>query len=343
MDETDDTQIDLTAHLHPNWRALASVKFKRKIFVKSSEIEIQESTNEKSSVEIDESASEFYQEVLQMPSSSTTSSSVTQSKLPKKRKVEKAKTEFSKETLFRLAMNDDGDELRAYLDSTNNHNINATDDFGWTALMMAACEGSCDTFCTLLDLGGDLSISDAYGNTARTLACIKNRDEILNLINTYTAQDEVIEVSDSEEEDSQEARFCPDCKINISSASSESHHTSTVHLINCKFKGNTDTKSFAIEHTNKGYKMMKTLGWDCKSALGSKKDGKLYPIKTVLRKGRSGLGIAQGSARVTHFKPYDVQAIKYQSGPPRAPTKKEIERNAVKDKKKEQMLRRELS
>lgn len=89
--------------------------------------------------------------------------------------------------------------------------------------------------------------------------------------------------------------------------------------------------------------MMKTLGWDGNSALGSKKDGKLYPIKTVLRKGRSGLGIAQDSARVTHFKPYDVQSIKFKSGPPRALTRKEIERNAAKDKKREQLLRRELS
>lgn len=339
MDETDETQLELTAHLHPNWRALATVKFRRKIFIKSTETEVQENQETKNLVEIQESASEFYQEVIQMPSTTTETPVKSSVKLPKKKKVEKEKVSFSKEIYFRLALNDDGDELKKYLNDSIEIDIDATDNFGWTAIMMAACEGSCESFQTLLDLGADLSISDRAGNTARTLACINKRDDILNLIDAHNSNQFTIEISDSEEDTQDYPTFCPDCKINISSAS---HHTSTVHLINCKFKGDTDTKTFGIAKTNKGFKMMKTLGWDGNSALGSKKDGKLYPIKTVLRKGRSGLGIAQGSARVTHFKPYDVDAIKYKSGP-RALTRKEIEKNAAKDKRREQILRRELS
>lgn len=343
MDETDEINQEPTAHLHPNWRALASVKFQRKIFIKSTQIENtrNEEITKFNSVEINDSASEFYQKVLQMPSVSATSSLKLTKKHPVKKKVQKEKLKFSKEIFFRLALNDDGDEIRKYLNETIDHDINATDDFGWSALMMAACEGSCDTFQALLDVGADLSISDKAGNTARSLAFKNKREEILHLIEK-NAQQNTIEIFDSSDEEEQPT-FCPDCKINISSTSSKSHHTSTVHLINCKFKGDTETKNFGITESNKGFKMMKTLGWDGNSALGSKKDGKLYPIKTVLRKGRSGLGIKQESARVTHFKPYDVEAIKFKSGPPRALTRKEIERNAVKDKRKEQMLRRELS
>lgn len=339
MDGSDESQSDLTAHLHPNWRALATVNFKRKIFVKSAEIEIQKSEKNFETLEVD-SASEFYQEVLQMPSTSSETSTKSPKRLPRKKKVEKEKIKFSKEILFRLALSDDGDELRKYINDSIECDINATDNFGWTALMMAACEGSCDTFQTLLDLNADLSISDRTGNTARSLAYKNKRDDILSLIDSHNIQ-QSIEISSDEDED--EPIFCPDCKINISSGSSNSHHTSTVHLINCKFKGDTDTKVFGIAKSNKGFKMMKTLGWDGNSALGSKKDGKLYPIKTVLRKGRSGLGIEQDNARVTHFKPYDVAAIKFKSGPPRALTRKEIERNAAKEKKLEQKLRKELA
>jgi hypothetical protein len=341
MEESDESQNEITAHLHPNWMALASVKFRRKIFVKSTEIEIQKNEEKIYEIEVQDS-SNFYQEVLQMPSTSLETSSKPIKKHPVKKNAKKEKVEFSKEVLFRLALSDDGDEIQKYFNESINPDINATDNFGWTALMMASCEGTCESFQTLLDLGAELNISDRTGNTARTLAYQNKRDDILNLIDTHNNSQECIEISESEDEQPQSS-FCPDCKINITSASSKSHHTSTVHLINCKFKGDTDVKTFGIAKSNKGFKIMKTLGWDGNSALGSKKDGKLYPIKTVLRKGRSGLGIAQDSARVTHFKPYDVQAIKFKSGPPRALKRKEIERNAAKDKKREQLLRRELS
>lgn len=337
MDNSDELQAEDVSHLHSNWMALASINFKRKIFIKSTETEVTETNKNREIIEISDSASEFYQEVIQMPSTVEDVKPNVPARVPKKRKVEKI--EFSKEVLFRLAMNDDSEGIKSHLENSIQPDINAVDAFGWTSLMMAACEGSCNSFQILLELGADPNISDRYGNSAFSLATKNNRQDILEILDSLNNQ-EIIEISDDEEE--AEPIFCPDCKIQISSASSKSHQTSTVHLINCKFKGNTDIKSFGIARSNKGYKLMKTLGWDGKSALGSRNNGKLYPIKTVLRKGRSGLGIKQDSARITHFKAHDVRAIKFQSLP-RAPTRKEIERNSLNDKQREKMLRRELS
>lgn len=337
MDNFNELQAEDIAHLHSNWRALATVNFKRKIFIKSTETEATEIKKNRETIEINDSASEFYQEVIQMPSTVEDVKPKMPIRVPKRRKVEK--TEFSKEILFRQAMGDDAEGIKSHLENSVSPEIDAVDAFGWTALMMAACEGSCNSFQMLLDHGADANISDRYGNSATSLAAKNNRHEIIEILDSLNTQEDVIEISD---DDDAESIFCPDCKIQISSASSKSHQTSTVHLINCKFKGNTDIKSFGIARSNKGYKLMKTLGWDGSSALGSRKNGKLYPIKTVLRKGRSGLGVKQGSARITHFKAHDVRAIKFQSLP-RAPTRKEIERNSLNEKQREKMLRRELS
>lgn len=84
------------------------------------------------------------------------------------------------------------------------------------------------------------------------------------------------------------------------------------------------------------------LGWDGSSALGPRSNGKLYPIKTVIRKSRTGLGIEQDSAKITHFKPYDPSSIKFKPLP-KAPTRKEIHENDLKDKRHDQRLRIALS
>lgn len=322
MENLEVANIEDTSHLHPNWRALSSINFRRKVFVRSTEIDENVITkNHETTIEINESASEFYQEVINMIPTSEEKNKKLPIKLPKKKKT--PKINFNKELFFKLAINNDAEGIRNHLIHSKDPDINAKDSFEWTALMMAACEGASSSFQVLLDFGANLYFSDRTSNTAVSLAKKNNHQEIIQILESFNCQKEeeedYIEISD--DEDDQKPLFCSDCKTQISIASSNSHQTSTVHLINCKFKGNTDIKSFGIARSNKGYKLMKTLGWDGKSALGSKGNGKLFPIKTVLRKGRSGLGIKQGSARITHFKAHDVRAIKFQSIP-RALTKK---------------------
>lgn len=348
MAENDEEIIDDGQHLHSNWRALATAHIKHKIFVKSSGTEderIAKNIKSTEKIEIGESVSEFYQEVLSMPSTSSLDSEIPRkSNYTRQKKIKKPqKVPFNKENLFRLALNNDSEGIEKLLENSLEIDINAADNFGWTALMMSACEGSEESFRTLLfNHNADLDVKDKSGNTALSLARKNNRQGILNIIQEYHSSNNYDESSEEDEEVEEGSKFCPDCKIEIAKSSSKSHQSSTVHLFSCKYKTETDIKSFGIGHSNKGYKLMKTIGWDGNSALGPKKDGKIYPVKTVMRKGRTGLGVKQNDPKITHFKSYDVRAVHHNSQP-RALTRKEILEQSLKDKRREQMLRRELS
>ena len=156
-------------------------------------------------------------------------------------------------------------------------------------------------------------------------------------------KNDVIELSDDEL--SQESRcsiYCALCEINFKETTLKEHTSSTLHLFNSRSSINSNKKSFGILSSNRGYQMMIKNGWDQQSGLGSSSQGQLYPIKTVLRKRKSGLGVKQTPAKVTHFKPYDVQSINYIS-PTHNPKKKEINEDFNKDKRLERYIRRELS
>ncbi|KAG5675097.1 hypothetical protein PVAND_005029 [Polypedilum vanderplanki] len=345
MESNESETNNVEDFLQSNWRTLATVNFKHKIFVKSSGTEDQiheKIEKDKSLIEIGESTSKFYQEIIETPSTSTVKCNIEKKIKVAPKKIKVLKIPFNKEKLFRLATNNKVDEIHKLLNESTNVDINAVDNFGWTALMMAACENSLESFQLLLNCGADLKIQDRTGNTATSLAKKKNHKEILNAIEEFlNRQDESGSSSDEDEEESG-TDFCPDCKIEISRSSSKSHKSSTVHLFSCKYNTNSKIKSFGIAQSNRGYKMMKTIGWDGNSALGAKKDGKLYPIKTVLRHKRTGLGIKQEDAKITHFKANDVRAVHFKP-PPHALTRKEILDQIMKDKRKERQLRRELS
>lgn len=342
MDNDAGSESSSDEQLHPNWVALATVKFRPKIFVRSSGTEdvVNQPKQTPQSVEIDESASLVYKEILEMPS--TAKKEEPRRKSPRKRKkIEK--TKFEKQNLFKLAIADDADGIQNLMQTSIDPDINATDAYGWTALMMAACEGAENSFQVLLELGADLTVADKKGNTAITLATKKGFQQILDTLEEFKKQQELIEISDDDDDQQDQGTlYCKECGIEISMTSSKSHQTSTVHLFSCKFKGNTNIKSFGIARTNLGFQMMRRTGWDGNTGLGAKQNGKLYPIKTVIRKRGTGLGIDQDPAKITHFKANDPRSINFRP-PPRALTRKEIIENDLKDKRRDQRLRRELS
>ena len=60
--------------------------------------------------------------------------------------------------------------------------------------------------------------------------------------------------------------------------------------------------------------MMLSGGWDKKSGLGPSGSGKLYPVKTILKRDRTGLGLERESGikvtpKVTHFDARDVAGV----------------------------------
>lgn len=330
-----------TSGMCENWRISMVPRFHKKIFVRSSGTEDDREIREKSvkhTIEVEGEVSKFYEEVISQPSTANEIKKVQKPKL-KIRGNKVSKREFNKNELFRLAMTNDVKGIQKLVAESINIDLNACDSFGWTSLMISACENASDAFEYLLDLGANLTVKDKQNNDAKSLAEKKGHVKILEIIDSKT--NPPIEVSDDECHE-EELKLCPDCGVEFKKSSSRSHHASTVHLFSCKYDTKSKINSFGISRKNRGFQLLERAGWDGNSALGARENGKLFPVQTTLRKPRSGLGTKQEKSKVTHFDPHDLKAIKRRL-PIRAPTRKEILEKSLRDTRKTQKLRADLS
>lgn len=226
--------------------------------------------------------------------------------------------------------------------------LNACDAFGWTALMMAACEGAEEAVVWLLEQGAAVDVRDKSGQTALELARKKGHRNIVELLENLDKS----EVQAPHEMESTEAAlspfYCELCQREYSESTWRDHQTSTVHRFNMKSLPPHRLHKFNISVRNRGLQLMVKQGWDREHGLGPQQNGRLYPVKTVLRKQRTGLGIQQPPARVTHFEAFDTNATKRRHGNP-APqhqerrTRNEMKREKLRDWRRERRLRQELS
>ena len=93
--------------------------------------------------------------------------------------------------------------------------------------------------------------------------------------------------------------------------------------------------------------MLLRSGWNEHQGLGSRGDGKKYPVKTQLKRDRKGIGAdpeKNKTSRITHFEPNDQHAVAQQNIPgKRTISAKKAAKYAMKKKKrKAQRLEREL-
>lgn len=285
-------------------------------------------------------ASRDYNEILNLP----TSQSKQQPPPTRKQRIRKEKiqlVDFDKSVLFRAALNDDFKSV-SLMKFTDN-DINSRDAFGWTGLMIAACEGSRNVCEFLLQNDCDVTVADRSGNTAMSLAKTKNHTEIVSMIEKKLANMEIVERCEtSSQPETFEPFWCEDCQQSFKETSKKSHEASTLHRFNHKNSFEFSRRYF-IPDSNVGFKMMLRQGWDRESGLGPNSEGKIYPVKTTIRKARSGLGVKQDSARVTHYSAFDRDAVKWRPPAPKAKTKNQLEKDSKKSQRKEIAIRRALS
>lgn len=228
-------------------------------------------------------------------------------------------------------------------------NVNVTDQFGWTALMMAACENHICAVDLICQLGADISICDRQNRSAIELARSKGHTQILSFLENYfeyRRQSNGSQRTEEKQTASGSTTFrCEVCQCNVRDDERQQHTRSTLHRFN-----STDSHKFArhfgIPESNTGFKMMLRQGWNRESGLGATQSGHLYPVKTVRRKFRSGLGIEQAHRpRVTHFQPHDRSAI--EDTKPRQPrkidTRRQLRMQKARDRRSEINLRNILS
>uniref|UniRef100_A0A0C9R4M1 CG8152_0 protein n=1 Tax=Fopius arisanus TaxID=64838 RepID=A0A0C9R4M1_9HYME len=188
-------------------------------------------------------------------------------------------------------------------------NVNSTDDYGWTPLMLAAYNGNYRIVEYLLISGADKYLKEKSGLTALELARKKNHQGVISLLTC----DELkiarrAKVPDKEERLSE--FYCSICKLNFRETTMRRHESSMLHIFNTNPK--LPDPVYGIPKGNKGYQIMLNAGWKESKGLGPSGSGLKYPVKTILKRDRKGLGGEDKSRpRVTHFQSNDVNAIRH--------------------------------
>ena len=188
------------------------------------------------------------------------------------------------------------------------------DQFGWSALMCASVGGYPDTVQYLLEQKADVFKREKSGMTAQDLARQKGHNHIVQLLEQSLSSSCVVSVSstsslfEEQKQDACKTFFCSVCKQEFVDTNEKQHKTSTVHLFNMKLKPKSN--NYLIPESNVGYRMLLKGGWDAEKGLGPDGGGNKFPVKTILKRDRKGLGLVQKvSAKVTHFNPHDKNAV----------------------------------
>ncbi|XP_077980646.1 G patch domain and ankyrin repeat-containing protein 1-like [Glandiceps talaboti] len=220
--------------------------------------------------------------------------------------------------------------------------INGSDIYSWTALMCAAHSGQLEIVRYLLLNGARKELCNNQGQTAADLANIAGHTDIVEMLLFEKKPDR------KRKRKTKSKFWCDICKIEFSEVDREEHKHSTVHLFNSNHK--VLPTQYGIPESNVGFQMMVKGGWDRDHGLGPEGTGQKYPVKTVLKRDREGLGASKdkNKAKVTHFKPNDEDAVKaakkskkekYPCMRPGTISRKARERKARKEKEWERDLR----
>lgn len=231
--------------------------------------------------------------------------------------------------------------------------INYCDEFDWTPLMCAAFENRVEMVKFLLDAGADVSLRNKVGETALDMAMKRRYHQAAYLLADAVDKDQKPNLSNlSGGESATSSRILKGrgTKKNLHCAECESEHSdpishkkSIIHRLKSSSKPPLKPY-FGLTRRNRGYQLLKKAGWNEESGLGTAGgEGRKYPISTILKRDRLGIGLKSAKPRITHFGPYDTDAI---AGVVQ-PTQKTISRRtqtklAIIQRTKERDFRREF-
>ncbi|KAL7287721.1 hypothetical protein TKK_0018109 [Trichogramma kaykai] len=233
-------------------------------------------------------------------------------------------------------------DLKFVQEHFSKNNVNIVDPFGWTPLMTAAYSGHKEIVDNLICLGAKLKTKEKSGLTALDLAIKKQYHDIVNMLKqkkykqTKKQSSNNSLTSENNEKVTDVELYCDLCELNYKESSKAKHDASILHVFNSKPK--VKNTFYGISKQNKGYQIMLNTGWDEEGGLGPSGEGQKYPVKTILKRDRKGLGQGkQKDAKVTHFKPGDVNAVKH------ANFKSNIKKKEFSRKDRERQLSREAA
>ncbi|GMT13305.1 hypothetical protein PFISCL1PPCAC_4602, partial [Pristionchus fissidentatus] len=205
-------------------------------------------------------------------------------------------------------------------------NLNFADQFGWTALHCAAAAGNTDIVLFLIENGANWSLLESTGKSFVDLA---NRSTVRAVTAWFERQSEM----DDDDEEIEPRGHCYKCGRTYAGSEAD-HLTNLSHIVRMN-KQNPSFSSFVIPEWNPGFQLLRKAGWTTDRGLGKERQGQKYPVRTILKRDRAGLGSAGAErARVTHFAAHDERAV--ESEPVRrqdGETKAEREKRINREKK----------
>merc|ERR1719391_222563 len=195
--------------------------------------------------------------------------------------------------------------------SSQRADVNKPDQFGWTPLMIGAAERNQEMVTLLLSRGADASVKDRAGRTAADIARSKAGFEVEALITDWSNTSRWSSSSRHRKSDNAvDWETCDVCDEIYAVNNKKAHQASLVHQMELDKRQDTMDPGFSINQTNKGYQLLRKGGWDGRSGLGEDKNGRLFPVKSVLKTGREGLREgSRKSAKVTHFAAKDGASV----------------------------------
>ena len=294
--------------LHPNWRALASVPFQRKVFIKASvALEAHEKAKKAENVrkrQLEGSeVTEFYQSVLNEPSTSTAKPlSRPKIQIKVKKTVIDNEVKFRESDLLKAVEHDDIEFVSKVI-SSHPEMKDFKDNFGWSLLMIASKAGSEKVLRLLKAQNADMNVLDKSGQDCIALA--KN-NTVKNILKGRKDQKAKIKTSKPKKPKNLKCELCD--VDGLDEDQYKSHLASMVH----QYKEGTNKElkvHYGIPEANRGYQLMLQSGWESNKGLGPKQDGKLFPVKTALKRDKKGLGLDKTEKKVTHFQSFDVTSV----------------------------------
>lgn len=273
-------------------------------------------------------ASQFYEEIISIPSTSITFNSKVHVKKENKIRKRNRISENSKHSIFFHAQNGNIEGIEYFL--SENCSIDIQDMYGWTVLMCATFEGHYDLVKYLLKKGAKVDIKNKQGLSALDIAFKQKNDALIDLLQNGCIQEESVTKCEAEE-----VKFCELC--NISYVESVSMHEKSIAHLFSTSNGSTSTY-YHIPENNKGFQIMLKKGWDKNKGLGPEAKGRKFPVKTILKTDRTCIGAKKEVAKVTHFGANDYDSVK-KSIQPTLNLKKERKLKKSERKKLEQKNR----
>lgn len=214
-------------------------------------------------------------------------------------------------------------ELVRRLHSSGAAGLECRDRYGWSPLMIAAAEGWTAVVDFLLRQGADVSACDRAGRTAEDISRHRGHVQVVEQLRSASQERcSIAPVKVQSISSRAEVEVCDQCGELVAAGQRSQHLASLTHQLGAEEHARSDLApirpGFGISEANRGYQLLVKSGWNECSGLGEVgRQGRLFPIKSVLKSDRVGLGGEDESkkteARVTHFGPHDERSIQFRT------------------------------